>query len=315
MKGSIVPFYTSLSAWGDTDPRRVSLKNLADSYFNYPNTPLTVVIGTGVMPVTYNSGTNTAINYLQGKGVKVIHYVYTSWGSPSVSTINGWVDSAIAAYPQLDGIYFDEWDTATFGLAGYQQVAEHARTKTDFIVANAHGRPASWYVLPNSPDVLIVTESPGTTPALVNASIYNNYLISADYGSERRAYQIHSIDSGNFTDNDVVDTLKYVDWIYITENHVSIVSPHTYTCWETVSGWIDRQLQILESVNKKRIKLSSITKDFQTILTTIPPTNSEQVRLKTDGYIIGLQTATKTDDWRGNVRIKSSTGVNSIKKL
>ncbi|MHC1728071.1 MAG: spherulation-specific family 4 protein [Syntrophobacteraceae bacterium] len=258
--------------------------------------------------------TDAQMQEFQAAGVKCIMYIYTRIKTESGETtrsldvLKSNVDSVFENYPNVDGIFFDNWTENPGGLSLYSQLCQYTRAKKAGItIVGNPGYPLSsdWVAnYPNSsPDIFFYWESPGLASESTLASISNS---PADIS--RKATIPHSTSSASVTDEQYYHQLEYMDWLYVQDR----VNPG----WAYISTWLDRQMALMSELNRIESEQSvSIKTDEFSMLppTASPPTDSQALRINTPAGVIGLELQEPTDDAAGAVRVNTPNGVKSIK--
>ncbi len=307
MKGIILPYYASSA--GMTDGSADAIINVAKKY---PNVPITVIVfsgnftlGAGLSGLTDRTAIHYYIDNFQKYGIKVIMYLETTNNTPTIETFKSAVDIMMVFYPSIDGFFLDEYANIGNGtakpLSWYTEACQYIRNLGEkLIVGNCGGWTTStWYTqYPNAPDIMLIYES----PSLPDVSSCANA-----YGSPTRNGIIpYNITSASVSDSLFNSYVNAVDWVYFNSR----------SDWVGVSSWIDRQCQLLSEVNNPSLNITLSNGNRTRLDVTQSISSDTQTRLKTTaGYKIGGKTIAKNDLKSGNIRIKTSAGINSIKKL
>ncbi len=93
--------------------------------------------GVGVAVMNPNSGPGSApdANYAgavqaaEAAGITVVGYVYTSYGSRSLASVESDINSYYSWYPDLDGIFFDQASTSCAGESYYASLNSYVKSK------------------------------------------------------------------------------------------------------------------------------------------------------------------------------------------
>jgi hypothetical protein len=155
--GTIIPLYTS--------PPDASWTAVAAAKRANPKVPVIAVVNPGNGPGTaVRSGYTTGIGELVAAGVKVLGYVYTSYGSRAAAEVQADMDRWRSFYPAVTGIFFDEMSNKSGLEPYYAGLTAHAKSHgSDFTVGNPGTDSSASYV--GTVDVIFIYETSGL-PAL-----------------------------------------------------------------------------------------------------------------------------------------------------
>ena len=165
--GTIVPLYSN--------PSSAAWSAVAAAKRANPSVPVLAVIN------PYNGpGTSAQSNYtssiasLVSAGVKVIGYVYTSYGKRLAGDVQADVDRYRSFYPGVTGIFFDEMAT-TVGLESYYAgLTAYAKSHGfDFTIGNPGSDSRASYV--GTVDVILIYENSGLPTATRMAGWHSGY--------------------------------------------------------------------------------------------------------------------------------------------
>jgi len=197
--GVVVPLYTY-----PTDSSWASLIKIKQSY---PSIPIIAIINPNSGPgnsqdPNYVSG----IRQLQGKGIIVLGYVHTSYGSRSVNTVESEIKNYKSWYG-VNGVFFDEMSSLGSKLSYYQGLAVFAKSlKFTMTMGNPGTTVASSLVGVFSN--LCIYENPGM-PTTGDIDGYTSY------GKQGFSYIAYGV-SGMPSQAVIKGTTTYVGYIYIT---------------------------------------------------------------------------------------------------
>lgn len=288
--GICMPYYNILR---DTDQ---NILNIAELGKKYPHANLWVASGESYSNhqfIPQGQSLDNAIDILHEAGVKVLFYVYTTSNGISLNQINAMVDDIFDRHPTGDGVYFDEYDGNSGGLALYTSVCEHTRTRTDNIFANAHGRTADWFNLPNAPDVSTVLELGG-----FDHTPQDNLHDIPPWDAHRKGTVMYNSPRNVFTDEELRNVFFYGNWNYATHAPLQ-------TCWTTVSSYLEDIMRITSEHNDPvRLQYAS---DQRADIKTQSVSNDTPARIRlSNGSKVGFALNLKTDNQAGIVRTKTS---------
>ncbi len=151
--GTIVPLYTS--------PPHASWTALAAAKRANPSVPVMAVVNPGNGPGTSaRSGYTTAIADLVAAGVKVVGYVYTSYGNRAAADVQADIDRWHSFYPAVTGIFFDEMSNVAGLEPYYAGLTAYAKSHgSDLTIGNPGTDSRASYV--GTVDVIFIYETSG----------------------------------------------------------------------------------------------------------------------------------------------------------
>lgn len=187
----------------------------------------------GIMIVNLNNGDDTkfypdvlaAVQQAQKKGISVLAYTYTGYGTRNPNLVKSKVKAVFDNY-HIDGIFFDEVPTdceatssyAKDNLEYYRQLTDYARTfdGPDITVLNPGTQPPTdcgWMSITN---ILLTFED--ATYATYRDS-YVDYAWTHIYGRERFWHLIYSVAG----EREMKKTLELArqrraGWVYVTDD-------------------------------------------------------------------------------------------------
>jgi hypothetical protein len=197
--GIVVPLYTY-----PTDSSWSSLIKIRQSY---PTVPIIAIINPnsgagGSKDSNYVSG----VKQLQAAGIVVLGYVYTSYGSRSVRSIEKEISNYKTWYG-INGIFFDEMSSVGSTLRYYTQLSIYVRSiKLGMTMGNPGTTVSSSLVGVFSN--LCIYENPGM-PSMSQISGYG----PLGKGFSYIAYGVGSVPS----QSTIKGTTGYVSYLYITD--------------------------------------------------------------------------------------------------
>jgi Spherulation-specific family 4 len=178
---------------------------------NNPNTPFLVTINPNSGPGTsIDQNYVNLVNNLHSKNIIVIGYDYTSYGTRSMTAAKADVDKYFSWY-NIDGIFYDEMNNSPGGAQYYKDLTAYIRSKKSnaFIMGNPGADTAAEYI--GTCDTIIIYER-GGLPSL--SSLQGWHL-----NHDKKNFSIipHTVPAPLDT-NYVKEAIKYVGWIYITND-------------------------------------------------------------------------------------------------
>ncbi|SMH71421.1 putative spherulin 4 [Candidatus Nitrosotalea okcheonensis] len=198
----------------------------------HPSVPIVAIINPNSGPGS-SSDPNyvSGIQQLQAAGVKVLGYVYTSYGARSASTVESDINSYNNWY-HVNGIFFDEMantaglETYYSSLSGYTKSLGMTMT-----VGNPGTDTLSSYI--GTMDVLDIYENPGM-PALTDLTGWHTSYPKSNFGLIAFGVGSLPIQSTITTDS------TYVGYVYITDD----VLPNPY---DTVPSYLSTEVGMLDT--------------------------------------------------------------------
>jgi len=109
-----------------------------------------------------DSSYSTYMTKLKNAGIDMVGYVYTSYGTRSVSSVQADIDTYASKYPLLTGIFLDEGATSASVLPFYTTIYNYILAKSGYV-----------HVIIN----------PGTVPDQGYLAVSTNIMIYENYGS------------------------------------------------------------------------------------------------------------------------------------
>jgi hypothetical protein len=209
--GLLIPLYIEpADIFSNADYNRIiSLKK------TYHFIPVTVVLNPENGPGTAADADFTqAIKRLQGAGVMVTGYISTDYGERSTALVKAEVDCWRSFYPAIDGIFFDEMNTAGGGEAYYANLYQYAHNHLlSPVIGNPGADIGGSYFSTLTADIIIIHDGAGVpTVATLKGDAADGY---SDYLYSRRAawmYDVSNLDSG-----DIAAASEHLGMIYVTD--------------------------------------------------------------------------------------------------
>ncbi len=151
----------------------------------------------------------TLVTNLHAVKVKVIGYVYTSYGARSQAACKAEIDKYFLWY-NVDGIFYDEMNNTAGGSQFYKDLTAYVKTKKSdgFTMGNPGADTRAEYV--GTCDTIIIYEREG----LPTLSYLGGWHTS--YDKKNFAIIPHSV--ATYDANFVKEAKKYCGWIYITND-------------------------------------------------------------------------------------------------
>lgn len=211
--GLLIPMYIFPSD-AYTNAHYNSLIALARTY---PRVPVMVILNNSNGPgALFELNFEVVIRRMQAAGIIVLGYVDTAYTAIPAATVQADVDTWLAFYPTVDGIFWDQGtnDTAAAHLAYYRTITNYAHSRGLHPVVTNPGSviPEDYYA--GCADIVVVHEN-STFPT--EADLKGDFAGGAsDYPSTRRAVLVYNQPS--LDGSKVTMMSKYVRWIYITDD-------------------------------------------------------------------------------------------------
>lgn len=246
--GLIVPLYIYPGSDWTT---LINLKN------TYPNVPIIAVINPGSGPGTaVNSDYTNYIGQFKAANITVIGYVYTSYGSRTLATVQSDIGNYSSFYPTIDGVFFDQMQSSATGYETYyQNLTTYARSRGFKLTVGNPGAalPISYLSTVN---ITIVYAGPGIS----NLSTYSSY---SPYNSTLGmiAYNVSSLPTAW-----VNQAANLITWIYVT--------PVAQNPYQTLSTYLANLTAQLSSINNATASASRSNSTNSTTNSTNSTTNS-----------------------------------------
>lgn len=166
-----------------------------------------------------DSAYNTYMTKLRNANVEMVGYVYTSYGSRSISDVKKDIDLYANKYPGVTGIFFDEASDATSQLSFYTEAYNYVMSKgMKHSILNPGVQPAQGYVSISTS--IVIFEQEGSKLASMN---YASWVTCAPNAAQKAGYKYkfagiaHSTASGSA--NSVLTTMKNkgIGLVYVTD--------------------------------------------------------------------------------------------------
>jgi hypothetical protein len=162
-------------------------------------------------------------------GVKVIGYVYSSYGARDVNAVKADIDKYYLWYPNVDGIFVDEANnnSCTIEANYYRQLYSHVKAKSASatVVLNPGAVTLECYV--NSSDILITFESDFSS---YNTTWHSGHAWEVNYPASRFWHLVHNTSAGNMATALNLSRQRNAGWVYVTDD----VMPNP---WDTLASY------------------------------------------------------------------------------
>ena len=231
-----------------------------------------------ILKLNVNSGPDTAVNtdyeagidILKGQGndthIKLLGYVYTSYGARAIADVKTDIDRWQTFYgSDINGIFLDEMESVAGEEAYYQELTNYIHKDKGMEISWGNpGVPVDEsYVKANAVDVFQISESADyPTAAAIETATF-----SGAYSPSKFAMGIHSVTSYN--SSLISDFNTDVAYIFVTGD----VMPTPY---DTVSAYLDDLALQVNSIPKTT---RSATRIRAPSADTVTPTDSSLTRL------------------------------------
>lgn len=199
--GTMVPLYTR-----PTDPSWAALIAAKQAH---PTVPVLAVVNPSNGPGTSISKDYTdGINRLVGAGIRVIGYVWTSYGERNAADVRKDIDTWKSFYPQVTGIFFDEQSNKVGFESYYRDLTSYSRSHgLTFTIGNPGQDTKPSYI--GTVDLILIYESSG----IPDMSRLTGWHTEHD----RRNFGVIPYGIG-FDKNFVQAAKPYVSYIYLTSD-------------------------------------------------------------------------------------------------
>lgn len=219
--GCIVPLYT--------DPGDASWNAIIAAQNAHSTVPVIAIVNPNNGPGSAPSAAyTTGIAALTAARIRVIGYVYTSYGARSTSAVRGDVDDWHAWYPEVGGIFFDEESNDAGGDGYYRDLTSYVKSLgMQLTVGNPGTDTSASYI--SAVDVTFIYESAGlpSTPLL------------SDWQSQYPRQSVGIIPYASPLDLAWVSRARAaVGYIYVTDD--DLPNP-----WDTLPAFFDELLGAL----------------------------------------------------------------------
>ncbi|HJU14680.1 MAG TPA: spherulation-specific family 4 protein [Candidatus Nitrosotalea sp.] len=219
--GLLVPLYSDPDAtWG----KLVEIKQ------SHPSIEVVAIINPCNGPSTaislpYAEG----VRFLMSKGVSVIGYVHTKYGSRNLTVIKSEIDCYKNWY-QLDGILLDEMANKAGKEAYYADLTKHAKSQGMTLVFGNPGTDTiRGYV--GTVDNLILYDNHGLPPV----ATFDRWALN--FGREHFSFLSYGVAS---LDGDLLITLsKHVGYLYVTDQ-----GPENP--WNSLPSYLEELIEMME---------------------------------------------------------------------
>lgn len=232
--GILLPLYIYPQVeLGNLFPIENAYEKLANIAKAHPSVGITAIINPNSGPgTTQNIDFIRGISILTNAGIRVIGYVYTSYGSRPIASVEADIDRYISFYgSSISGVLFDEMSNTPGNANYYKTLSNYAKSKgLAFTAGNPGIDTLPGYI--GTVDTMTIYEGSGV-PIL-------NYLGGgwhSNYGKQNFnfvAYGVASLDQAYIT-----SAAKYVGYMYITNDNL----PNP---WNTLPPYLEQIVTILE---------------------------------------------------------------------
>jgi hypothetical protein len=206
-------------------PAQSVQKMAIPSYF-YPGAYWTQLIngaptvGLAIINPASGPGKKADSNYLntvrqaQARGITVLGYVYTKYGSRRASAVRADIDKYYSWY-RVDGIFFDEASTDCAKLSYYQGLYNYVKAKGGQakVVLNPGINTGECYV--NASDILVNFED--------NFAAYTTWSPSGweyNYPAERFWHLVLGASKADMTQAIAWSKQRHAGWVYVTNDNL-----------------------------------------------------------------------------------------------
>jgi hypothetical protein len=225
--GLMIPMYIyPANAYTNTD-----YNNLIALARTYPRVPCMVILNNSNGPgEAQDLNFTVAIRRMHAAGITVLGYVDTAYTAVTDDTVRAQVDTWLAFYPDVDGVFWDQGtnDTNSTHLAYYRSITDFAHTRGLHPVVLNTGTviPEDYYA--GCADIVVVHEN-STYPT--EADLKGDFAGGAsDYPRTRRGVLVY--DKATLDPAAVTMMSKYVRWVYVTND--AAVNP-----WDSLTTYLD----------------------------------------------------------------------------
>jgi len=131
------------------------------------------------------SSYTTYMNKLNNAGVILIGYVHTSYGDRSASDVQKDIDTYVAQYPGLQGIFFDEVSDSAQYLSYYTSLYNYVMAKSGYVhcILNPGTQPDEGYL--NAATSIVIFEDKATS----YPDSFSSWVTCASSSSEKSGYK------------------------------------------------------------------------------------------------------------------------------
>lgn len=233
--GVIMPFYVYPSNvfFNEEYNRLIDLKK------KYHSVPLWVILNPENGPGTAEDGNyREAIRRLKGAGAVTLGYISTNYGFRASSASLSDIDTWKLLYPDIDGIFIDEYSNNVSTIPYYNTITDFGHYKGLFpMVANPGVILDTVYYASATADFWIVYESPGYPSSTTLAGDFDDGNFEFHY--KQRGAIAYNV---NFDPDQVNMMRRYTGMIFVTTD--TVPNP-----WDGLSPDLDKLLSTL-SVNE-----------------------------------------------------------------
>ncbi|TLX81877.1 MAG: hypothetical protein E6L00_05215, partial [Thaumarchaeota archaeon] len=198
----------------------------------YPSVPIVAIINPSSGPSSsIDSNYVSGIQQLQAAGVKVLGYVYTSYGTRSTSSIESDINSYNNWY-HVNGIFFDEMANKVGFETYYSNLSSYAKSLSmTMTVGNPGTDTLSSYI--GTVDILDIYENP-SLPALTSLTGWHTSYPKSNFGFI--GFGVSSLPNQSIITADS----SYVAYMYITDDTL----PNPY---DTVPSYLNAEVGMLNT--------------------------------------------------------------------
>jgi hypothetical protein len=228
--GTLIPLYSypTDSAWSTLIDTNTSLQTIA--IINPNNGP--VECNTSITD-DYRIG----IASLKAHSIKVIGYVYTSYGSRDSITVKGDIDRYRECFSNLDGIFLDETNSSSLSASYYEGLNSYIKESntSQLSVLNPGVYPDEAIV--RASDITVIYEDEGENYDGVTPPAY-----ASQYSPSRFALLGYGISQNSVTTTKLAKLkTARVGYLYLTDDGLGGTNP-----WDTLSGYYNTLTELLK---------------------------------------------------------------------
>jgi hypothetical protein len=167
------------------------------------------------------------ISDLAAGGVRMVGYVYTSYGARSLPEVKSDID-AYTNSPLITGVFLDEAASGTNELAYYRELYAHVRSRTNYtqVIVNPGNAIAQSYLSQPAADTAVIFEGGSDWPE------YQPDAYVTNYAAGRFAMLVHGCAAVEAMRTNVdLAVQRNVGWVYVTDD---VLKPDP---WDSLAGY------------------------------------------------------------------------------